>query len=545
ERYSVEERIGSGGMGEVYRAMHLGLDRPVAIKVLAHPSTDPGHEERLRERFRREAVALSRLTHPNTVQVIDYGWTDEQRPYIVTEFLDGQGLHEVMAADGRFGAVRAIGILRQICFSLAEAHQFGIVHRDLKPSNVMLVKTFGVDDCVKLIDFGVARLETEDVGKRQLTEQGTTLGTPEYMAPEQARGQTPTPATDVYALGCMFYEMLAGHPPFRGDTALKTMIAQIRSEPPPLGDLVPLAIRQIVSQCMTKDAAGRPVDAGTLSEQLGRALVELQAPARIPEAPVRERPTPYEPVSEVRPRRPLRLNRRARKSRTDEPKTATSERTQAFQKDAPGSETASSPQATPADVESELPDHAAVPTSQPESPGLAHDLIVATALPDATPDLSVSHAEPVTPIPPSPSAAERRSADRRQATDRPASPPTADTVDAERTIIDFRPPDAAQFEATRAQMQQDEAARNAKPLDAPPTATPTQSSAISVTVRRPQAATRVDAIAPRTPLSQRPKPGDPKQQPAKRQRRSNVPYVVVTAVALVGSAVAAWWIWFR
>lgn len=270
-------------MGEVYLARQLGLERDVAVKLLAHIPADPGQDERIKERFRREAVALSRLRHPNTVQVIDYGFTDDDRPFIVTELLEGLGLDEVLTAEKILGPERAIHIVTQIGMSLAEAHHHGIVHRDLKPSNIFLTQAFGKPDFVKVIDFGVARIHDADAGAKQrpLTVEGTTLGTPDYMAPEQARGNPPLPATDVYALGCMLYELLTGQPPFVGDSALQVMIAHIKDKPKLLRaarpDLdLPEELETLIAQCLAKNAAERPLNAGTLVGMLEAIRDEMR-----------------------------------------------------------------------------------------------------------------------------------------------------------------------------------------------------------------------------------------------------------------------------
>ena len=287
-RYECRERIGSGGMGDVYRARHLGLERDVAVKLLSIVGEQPGQEERVQERFRREAVALSRLRHPNTVQVIDFGWTDDGRPYIVTELLKGETLDVAIQQEGPFDAGRTLHIMCQVCRSLAEAHQHGIVHRDLKPSNIFLMEAFGTHDYVKVIDFGVARVDAveEAARNRPLTVEGTTLGTPDYMAPEQARGQRPAPATDVYALGCMMFEMLTGSPPFTGDSALQVMIKHIKQQPPTLAEArpelaLPPGLEHALLTALQKQIDARPRDAGVLLDLLSE--VQRADPPRLVE----------------------------------------------------------------------------------------------------------------------------------------------------------------------------------------------------------------------------------------------------------------------
>ena len=274
----------------MYLARHLQLERDVAIKLLSVGALVKGQEERSRERFRREAVALSRLRHPNTVQVVDFGWTDDHRPYIVTELLTGHTLDVILEREGAMDPDRALNILLQMCMSLAEAHQYGIVHRDLKPSNVFLIEAFGTHDFAKVIDFGVARIDATDESakNRPLTVEGTTLGTPDYMAPEQARAQTPSPATDVYALGCILYEMLTGAPPFSADTALQVMIKQIKEMPKPISQVRPgvvsRALESALMLALRKAPEERPANAGAFLDVLNAC----KKPARPMSAPSTE-----------------------------------------------------------------------------------------------------------------------------------------------------------------------------------------------------------------------------------------------------------------
>ncbi len=330
-RYEARKRIGSGGMGEVYLARQLGLERDVAVKLLSHIPTDAGQEERIKERFRREAVALSRLRHPNTVQVIDYGFSDDDRPFIVTELLEGVGLDELLERERVLPVQRAIHIVTQTAMSLAEAHHHGIVHRDLKPSNIFLTQAFGKPDFVKVIDFGVARVDgADEIKQRPLTVEGTTLGTPDYMAPEQARGTKPLPATDVYALGCMLYELLTGSPPFTGESALQVMIAHIRDTAKPLRvarpDLgLPEGVELLIRDCLAKDASQRPENAGKLVGLLEALQADLEEQKRRPEVSnsgSAQRPPKSavrEPPSEVEAgfRKPVSLKRRGGRRNDD------------------------------------------------------------------------------------------------------------------------------------------------------------------------------------------------------------------------------------
>ncbi|HIA00802.1 MAG TPA: serine/threonine protein kinase [Myxococcales bacterium] len=281
DRYECSEQIGFGGMGAVYLAKDTHLDREVAIKLLRDLSEEPRHQERNKKRFQREARALSKLRHPNTVQVIDFGLTDDGFPFIATELLKGESLQDLLDRESLLEPKRAVQIMSQICMSLSEAHSAGIIHRDLKPSNILLIDVVGSTDFVKVIDFGVARLSKEIatiIGL--LTIEGTTLGTPDFMAPEQAQGMMPSNATDVYALGCLLYLLLTGRLPFIGATSMQVMISHVQESPPPLREIdpnleLPAGLESILFQTLEKDPAARPSHAGELltllTEKIGHA----------------------------------------------------------------------------------------------------------------------------------------------------------------------------------------------------------------------------------------------------------------------------------
>ncbi|HYO99448.1 MAG TPA: serine/threonine-protein kinase, partial [Pyrinomonadaceae bacterium] len=208
-RFRIECEIGRGGMGTVYLATHLGLERPVAIKVLkAEFAADP----EVAERFMREARTMARLRHKRAAMIFDAGSLPDGRPFIVMEHVEGATLADALAREGRFSAERAVRIACEICDVLAEAHALGIVHRDLKPSNIMLNERG-----VSVLDFGIAKVLTAsaDVTKTHATtESGLIIGTPRYMSPEQCLGQPVGPASDLYSVGVIVYEMLTGQPPF-------------------------------------------------------------------------------------------------------------------------------------------------------------------------------------------------------------------------------------------------------------------------------------------------------------------------------------------
>jgi len=297
-RYRVLDTLGSGGMGVVYRAEHVPLHRPVALKVLQRELL--GRQE-VEKRFEREAQALAALAHPNIVTVLDYGW-HEGAAYLVMEHLAGRSLFD-LAAEGPLPPSRAIEIARQLLRGLAFAHARGIVHRDLKPGNIFLHEVSGLGETVKILDFGLAKfLEGDPSSGAGLTRAGAIFGTPAYMAPEQASGQGADLRTDVYAAGVVLYELLAGRKPFVG-TADEMIRQHLAAEVPPLvslrPDLVPVpALEALLKRALEKDPARRFRDASEMLE----ALESIPAPAATSTArsPGSESPTV---ASEPAPRR--------------------------------------------------------------------------------------------------------------------------------------------------------------------------------------------------------------------------------------------------
>jgi eukaryotic-like serine/threonine-protein kinase len=261
--YEVEAELGRGGMGVVYKARHLRLNRPVALKMLvAGAYAGPGE----RERFLREAEAVAGLRHPNIIQVHDVGDQDN-RPYFTMEYVEGGSLAQMLSSTPQ-PARQAAALLATLAEAVQVAHQSGIVHRDLKPANVLLT----ADGTPKIADFGLAR---RLVGGAGLTQSGVPVGTPSYMAPEQARGQTRAlgPAVDTYALGAMLYELLTGRPPFRAETAAETVLQVIYQEPVPpsrLNAKVPRDLETICLKCLHKDPERRYATAAALAEDLHR-----------------------------------------------------------------------------------------------------------------------------------------------------------------------------------------------------------------------------------------------------------------------------------
>ncbi len=234
-KYRIRNKLGEGGFGTVYRAIQLAVGREVAVKILR---PDRASDDRVREtlvkRFQREAIAMSKLGHPNTVQLIDFGSTEDEILFLVLELLDGFELSQIVATQAPMLPSRVSHVCRQICMSLAEAHGNGIIHRDLKPGNVFLCHVAGDDDYVKVMDFGIARVIEADEELGNLTKTGMTQGTPAYMAPEQAMALKTTATSDLYSLGCMMYEMLTGDMPFTGDSSVAISLSHVNDEPPQL-----------------------------------------------------------------------------------------------------------------------------------------------------------------------------------------------------------------------------------------------------------------------------------------------------------------------
>jgi serine/threonine protein kinase len=263
--YEVESVLGCGGMGVVFRARHLRLNRIVALKMaIAGAYASPLE----RGRFQREAEAVAGLRHPNVVQIHDVGDSDG-RPYFTMEFVEGGSLAEKLLGTP-LPARQAAELLATLAGGVQAAHQSGIVHRDLKPANVLLT----ADGSPKITDFGLARRLEGEAG---LTRAGTAVGTPSYMAPEQARGKTDSvgPAADIYALGAILYELLSGRPPFRAETAAETVLQVISQDPVPpsrLNAKVPRDLETICLKCLHKEPRLRYDTAAALGEDIDRFL---------------------------------------------------------------------------------------------------------------------------------------------------------------------------------------------------------------------------------------------------------------------------------
>jgi serine/threonine protein kinase len=271
-QFQILQKIGSGGMGAVYKALQADMNRMVGVKIL-HPKL--ANRKDLVSRFRREARAMSQLTHPNTVKVFLYGELDDGSLYIIMEFLEGKNLNQTVRTEGPFPIERALPILMQACGALDEAHRAGIIHRDLKPENIFLVQSEALHDYPKLLDFGLAKVGERQMrpGSIMLTQEGMVFGTPEFMSPEQAQGKPLTPASDVYSLAVILYEVLTGKLPFDAKSAMDFIQLHVIGKPVPLNQRVPgrtfpLLLEQIIDRALAKRPEARFSSAAELATAL-------------------------------------------------------------------------------------------------------------------------------------------------------------------------------------------------------------------------------------------------------------------------------------
>jgi eukaryotic-like serine/threonine-protein kinase len=311
-RYQLGDRLGSGGMSNVYRATDLILERTVAVKILAEHLSD---DERFVARFRREALAVAKLIHPNIVQVYDTG-VDEGRHYIVMEYVDGRSGAQILQRRGPLDPETAAEAGAQACAGLDYAHRRGIIHRDVKPGNLMVVggPVGGGPMTVKLTDFGIARA----IEQTRITQVGSVVGTAAYLAPEQVRGEEATPATDVYALGVVLYQFLTGRLPYEGSTLAELAVRQQNERPlapSAYNEDVPEPLGGAVLRALEGDTARRYASAAELAgglhlglqgEDVTLPLEEATGPTRVLGGETETRPLERTERTELRPASPSR-----------------------------------------------------------------------------------------------------------------------------------------------------------------------------------------------------------------------------------------------
>ena len=267
-QYTLEEKLGEGGMGVVYRASHAMLRRPTAVKLLRPDNSG----ERGLARFEREVQRTAELSHPNTVAIHDYGRTRDGVFYYAMEYLNGADLQRLVAEDGPQPPERVIHILRQVLGALAEAHEVGLIHRDIKPANIILCERGGLPDVAKVVDFGLVK---ELDAAEGMSQDGALVGTPFYMAPESIASGESTPRSDLYAVGAVAYYMLTGSPVFTGRSALEICAQHLQTPPVPpskrAGRSLPARLEGWVMRCLAKSPADRPQSATLAAEELAAA----------------------------------------------------------------------------------------------------------------------------------------------------------------------------------------------------------------------------------------------------------------------------------
>jgi serine/threonine-protein kinase len=295
DRYTLADRIAVGGVGEVWRVRDTVLDRDVAVKFLKEEyAADPG----FLERFRNEARHMAGFAHPGIANVFDYGEVDGTA-YLVMELVPGEALSAVIARDAPLPADRALRIVGQAALALHAAHQAGVIHRDVKPGNLLLAP----GDTVKVTDFGIARA----VGSETVTDTGLVVGTAAYLSPEQATGRPVTPASDIYSLGVVAYECIAGRRPFVADTAMGVALAHATSAPDALPSTVPPLVADFVLRALDKDPERRQPDAGDFGRTALALAAQLEHPGGAPAPAATPTPTAVMPVAEALVRDPRRV----------------------------------------------------------------------------------------------------------------------------------------------------------------------------------------------------------------------------------------------
>ncbi|MDB4971507.1 MAG: serine/threonine protein kinase with repeat [Myxococcales bacterium] len=317
-RYQIQRRLGEGGMGRVYEAEHMQLGRRVAVKVMRRKYAE---QKAMVERFRVEARSASRIGHPNVVQVFDFGTTEAGEGFIVMELLDGAALSDVIKQQGAMDLPRVLTILGEVATALRAAHDSGVIHRDLKPANIFLIRMNADErERVRVLDFGMAKLiDLGDEGGG-LTAAGEILGTPEYMAPEQAVGGEVDRRIDVYALGCVAYEMWTGQPPFSGPNYVTVLAKHMDEKAPRISDVrdAPPALDHLIARSLAKNPDDRPADMGAVLTALQRIAEDEGVSTAVVASRTRDLPSQPSMSSMSRmsstKRRFTRMNRRTRRN---------------------------------------------------------------------------------------------------------------------------------------------------------------------------------------------------------------------------------------
>ena len=299
-QFQILQKIGSGGMGSVYKALQPAMNRMVAVKIL-HPKL--ANRKDLVSRFRREARAMSHLTHPNTVKVYLYGELEDGSLYIVMEYLEGKNLNQTVRAEGPMPLERGLPILIQASLALEEAHHAGIIHRDLKPENIFICQQGGMKDYAKVLDFGLAKVTEREMrpGSVILTQEGMVFGTPEFMSPEQAQGKPLTPASDIYSLAIILYEVLTGKLPFDAKNPMEFIQLHVTTQPRPINERVPgrtfpPLLWTVMSKALAKRTEDRYQSGGELAHALQAVLSGANEVPPNPNAPARP-PTQSAPLT--------------------------------------------------------------------------------------------------------------------------------------------------------------------------------------------------------------------------------------------------------
>lgn len=273
DRYKIVCEVAQGSSGTVYKALHLVLDQPVAIKVL---SDKPKKDDTAFLRFQREAQAASALNHPNIVKIFDFGLSESGHPFLVMSYVEGRSLKQILDSDGKIDLKRALPIFMQICDALQLAHDNGIVYRDLKPDNIMLVEQGTEKDQIKLVDFGIAK-RFNDAYQKKLTMDGQIFGAPGYLSPEQIMGQSLDARSDVYCMGCLMFKVLTGVEPIQGSTAAHVMENHLNKAPLNFNEAcptanIPIGVQFVVQKALKKS----PRDRHQSMQELSNALESLQ-----------------------------------------------------------------------------------------------------------------------------------------------------------------------------------------------------------------------------------------------------------------------------